>query len=297
MNYLARAQRDDTAELQAPVAMLIRQVAATVILPRFRQLRACDVTEKTPGEVVTVADRESEHMLTEGLMSILPDARVVGEEACASDPRLLVGLDKGLVWIVDPLDGTANFAAGREPFGIIIALAYDGVTIAAWLFNPVTDQMCYAALGAGATMSTVAGPSRWLLTTPARTRPIAALATQFMPEAMRNAVIEAASGSFELRPIPRCAAEHYPLLCRGENHVALFQRTLPWDHAAGALLLTEAGGYITRWDGSPYRFHDEGLGILAASSRELWDQAAYRLSDRCLSDVSTRPETHHIPEL
>ena len=247
---------------------------------------------------MTVADRESEHMLTEGLMSILPDARVVGEEACASDPRLLVGLDKGLVWIVDPLDGTANFAAGREPFGIIIALAYDGVTIAAWLFNPVTDQMCYAALGAGATMSTVAGPPRWLLTTPAQTRPIAALATQFMPEAMRNAVIEAASGSFDLRPIPRCAAKHYPLLRRGENHA----RAIPADVCHGIMQRARCSSLrpaVISPDGmaQPYRFHDEGLGILAASSRGLWEQAAYRLSDRCLSDVSARPETHHVAEL
>src|SRR5688572_28582162 len=125
---------------------------------------------------------------------------------------------------------------------------------------------------------------------PAIDRPIAALATQFMPEALRDAVRHAGANAFELRPIPRCTAEHSPRLCRGENHIALFQRTLPWDHAAGASLLTEAGGYVARWDGTPYHFHDSALGILAATSRELWDEAAEVL----LADGLLHSEGHHL---
>ncbi len=53
--------------------------------------------------------------------------------------------------------------------------------------------------------------------------------------------------------MPRCAAEQYPRLCLGQTDVAMFRRTLPWDHAPGALLFAEAGGHIARWDGSPYR--------------------------------------------
>src|SRR2546430_166787 len=95
-----------------------------------------------------------------------------------------------------------------------------------------------------------------------------------LPAEVREEIVQSAERSFELRPIPRCAAEHYPRLCLGENDVALFQRTLPWDHAAGALLLTEAGGHIARWDGRPYRFYDNDVGILAATSESLWHKAA-----------------------
>lgn len=288
MNYFARAQRDEIADLQADVGALIRHAARMAIMPRFGQLRASDVEEKAPGEIVTVADREAEVILTEGLKRILPGARVIGEEACASDPLLLERLDQGLVWIVDPLDGTANFAAGREPFGIIIALAHDGETVAAWLYHPVTDHMFFAGLGRGAFMTHAGGPANWLITPAADARPIAALATQFMPDALRNAVVEAAAVSFDLRPIPRCAAEHYPRLCRGENHLALFQRTLPWDHAAGALLFTEAGGYVARWNGAPYCFHDRGIGILAASSHELWKLGAHSLFQAGQPDADGR---------
>lgn len=273
MIKIARSARHELVDLEMEVGSLVRHAAMTAILPRFGQLRTCDVEEKTLGEVVTIADHEAERILTQGLETILPDARVIGEEACETDPSLLNGLDKGLVWIVDPLDGTANFAAGREPFGVIIALARDGVTTAAWLYNPMTDRMSFASAGRGAFIRDGRRASRRVETRANEGRPIAALATQFMAAPLREAVVGAATDAFELRPIPRCAAEHYPMLALGQNHIALFQRTLPWDHAAGALFLSEAGGRVSRWDGSPYAFHDRGLGIVAASTTALWTMA------------------------
>ena len=280
MNDLARSPRNEIVNLQMEVGELVRHAAMTAIMPRFGQLRACDVEEKTSGEVVTIADHEAEEILTEGLKKILPDVRVIGEEACELEASLMQGLDKGLVWIVDPLDGTANFAAGREPFGVIIALAQEGVTTAAWLYNPITDRMCFASLGRGAFIRNGRRATRRVVTRVNDARPIAALATQFMSATLRNAVVSAATDAFEIRPIPRCAAEHYPMLALCENHIAVFQRTLPWDHAAGALFLSEAGGRVSRWDGSPYAFHDGGLGIVAASSTSLWKSALETLNGK-----------------
>ena len=71
--------------------------------------------------------RESEALLATGLRAIDPHARVIGEEAYASDPTLLDDIGTGRLWLVDPLDGTNNFAAGRTPFGMIVALVEDGV--------------------------------------------------------------------------------------------------------------------------------------------------------------------------
>jgi fructose-1,6-bisphosphatase/inositol monophosphatase family enzyme len=260
--------------LTGDVEAILRRVAATAIMPHFRGLATGDFHDKTPGEVVTIADRNAEAMLEEQLGALLPESRVVGEEACAGDPALLTGLDRGLVWVVDPLDGTAHFAAGREPFGTMIALAADGETLMSWIYNPIRDAMFTAALGQGAYVAEADGRSRRLQVKEPDGLPIAGLATQFMSRELREATLARAANAFVLQPIPRCAAEHYPRLCRNENHVALFQRTLPWDHAAGALLFSEAGGYVARWDGSPFRYHDQGLGILAATNRQLWDRAA-----------------------
>jgi fructose-1,6-bisphosphatase/inositol monophosphatase family enzyme len=280
----------DWATLEIPVSNAIRRAADTAIMPCFRNLCASAVTEKSPGEVVTIADRKSEELLSQDLSAILSSARVVGEEACSANPQLLQGIDQRLVWIVDPLDGTANFAAGRETFGVIVALACDGVTQASWLYLPVANRMYVAALGRGAKVSEADGNTRKLHISQPAGRPIATLATQFMPEDLRVSVGDSARHHFELKQIPRCAAQHYPSLCEGEYHVALFQRTLPWDHAAGALLLSEAGGHVGRWNGGPYHYHDGGLGILATSSRPLWDQAEAVL----LADGRLAAEGHRL---
>lgn len=265
------------SDLEISVGEVIRDAAARAIMPRFRELAADMIFEKSPGEVVTIVDHESEELLSNGLSMILPSARVIAEESCSNDPNLLQEIDQGLVWIVDPLDGTANFAAGREPFGVIVGLACDGVMGAAWLYLPIHNRMFYASRGGGATVREADGSVRRLEVSEPVGRPVATLATQFMPAELRASVLESGGRDFELQPIPRCAAAHYPRLCKGSCHIALFQRTLPWDHAAGALLLTEAGGHVARWDGSPYRFFDDGFGVLAATSRHLWDQAANSL--------------------
>jgi fructose-1,6-bisphosphatase/inositol monophosphatase family enzyme len=259
-------------ELDCAVRSLIVKAVETAILPRFGQLHESDISEKTPGELVTVADRECEALLSAGLSRICPDARIVGEEACAADESLLEGLDDGRIWLVDPLDGTANFASGKGPFGVIIALADQGEIVAGWIYEPLLDRMCFAANGGGAYTS-VDGESAPVQAAPPRSTIIATLATQFMPAPIREAVTVAAS-EFELQPIPRCAAAHYPALAFGTYQLALFQRTLPWDHAAGALFLTEAGAHVARWNGDPYIFHDGGVGILAASDRETWERGA-----------------------
>lgn len=238
-------------------------------MPRFRNLRADEVAEKSRGEIVTVADHESEIYLHEGLELIDPGVRIIGEEACSHDPALMEELGHGRIWIIDPIDGTANFAAGRQPFGLIIALVEDGVTTAGWLYDPVSERVCHAVKGGGAFVGDEPVRTR----ARERERPVATLATQFMASAARERVHARTGEAFELVPIPRCAAEHYPRLAAGEYDVALFQRTLPWDHAAGALFLCEAGGRVTRWNGAPYRIDDGGIGLLAAASQAAWQRA------------------------
>jgi fructose-1,6-bisphosphatase/inositol monophosphatase family enzyme len=122
-------------ELHDPVVALMREVARDVIMPRYQNLRAEEISEKAVDDLVTIADKESEIRLAEGLASILPEAGIIGEEACAADPAILERAGDGLNWIIDPIDGTGNFAAGRPPFGIMIALADAGTTLAGWILD------------------------------------------------------------------------------------------------------------------------------------------------------------------
>lgn len=258
--------------LSRDVAALMRRVAAEVMLPRYRTLTAGEISEKSPGEIVTCVDREAELRLRDGLDHLVIGARVIGEEACAETPALLDCAGRGLVWLVDPLDGTANFARGDGPFGMMIALVADGDPVASWMLDPVSGRLCHAERGLGAWID-----GRPAHVAPSVGRPVVALATQFMAPHERTRVARAAA-RFAQEPIPRCAAESYPRLVTGRNQLALFQRILPWDHAAGVLFLSEAGGRATHWDGSPYRVGSSQAGLLAAASGPVWDLAVKALS-------------------
>jgi fructose-1,6-bisphosphatase/inositol monophosphatase family enzyme len=256
--------------LSPAVETLMRDVAARIVMPRYQMLEAHEVDEKSPGDLVTIADKESEDALNTGLAKILPEARMVGEEACAADPSLLSGLDRGTAWIIDPIDGTSNFAAGRPHFALMIALVDAGAAIAGWIFDPLRNRMCHAAAGYGAYID----GTRITAKSSGEEHPIAAISTRFMSDDVRDAMLKQTQGRLRLVDVPLCAGEQYPRIALGENDLSIFERTLPWDHVPGALFLNEAGGRVTRMDGTPYQFWDGRTGLLGAASPQLWDEAA-----------------------
>jgi fructose-1,6-bisphosphatase/inositol monophosphatase family enzyme len=266
------------AALTDGVHALMREATERAILPRWRQLAAHEIESKpsrgTLPDVVTVADHEAEAILGEGLAKLEPAAQIVGEEACEADPSVFDRLGGELCWIVDPLDGTNNFAAGKPPFGIIVALAARGSTVGAWILDCLSGRLCHAVAGAGAFIDGRPVAARETGARP----PIAANSLIYMEPRRRQAVRRAIAPHYTLVDIPRCAAEQYPRLVLGENDVAIFERTLPWDHAAGALFVNEAGGKVARPDGSAYRVDDHARpGLIGAASERLWEDLATRL--------------------
>jgi len=133
------------------VSRLIVEAAAEEIMPRYTKLAAGDVREKGPGDLVTVADEAMEHRLTALLQDLLPGSAVVGEEAAARDGAVLrrLATDEP-VWIIDPVDGTSNFAQAKGDFGVMVALVVGGRGVAGWIYDPVGGRMATAELGAGA---------------------------------------------------------------------------------------------------------------------------------------------------
>jgi fructose-1,6-bisphosphatase/inositol monophosphatase family enzyme len=120
------------------VALLLQEVGAECTQPRFAALRDGEVRFKAPGEVVTIADEEAEKILSRRLGEIRPKAVVIGEEAFSAHPRLASELSNELVWLVDPLDGTANFVAGSTDWAMMVALVEGGLTCAAWIWRPAS---------------------------------------------------------------------------------------------------------------------------------------------------------------
>jgi len=264
------------ATLDDAVHALMRDVSERAILPHYQRLSADQIEAKAADDLVTVADKLSEEMLAEGLAKILPDLAIVGEEAAHADPSIMDRLS-GDCWIVDPVDGTNNFAAGKPPFGIILAMASAGETLAGWIYDPLTGRFCRARKGQGAFI----GEERITARGTGEEPPVAAISLLFMDPAQREAMRTHIAPHYRLVDIPRCAAEQYPRLALGENDIAIVERTLPWDHAAGVLFLNEAGGKAARPDGSPYRVDQHGVtGLICAAGAELWEGMAERLTAR-----------------
>ncbi|MCP9223459.1 inositol monophosphatase [Erythrobacter sp. LQ02-29] len=259
--------------LDREILALVRRATEEVILPHYRNLGEAQVEEKAPNDLVTAADRESEALLAEGLAKLNPGIAIVGEEAADADPGVMDRL-AGPCWIIDPIDGTNNFANGRAPFGILIALAEDGIAQSGWIYDCLTGRFCAAHRGKGAF---VGGDPIQARTTD-ETPPVAAISTVFLDISEREAIREHIAPHYRMVDIPRCAAEQYPRLALGENDVSVFNRALPWDHAAGALWLNEAGGMVARPDGAPYRVDEwERTGLIGAATPALWEELTERL--------------------
>lgn len=111
---------------------LLAVVAVQEIMPRFRQLGTGDIKQKTSAlDLVTEADTSAERVITARLRERYPDAFVLGEEACELDASLLGKLkDAPLAFIIDPVDGTYNFATGVPLFGVMLAVVVNGETVA-----------------------------------------------------------------------------------------------------------------------------------------------------------------------
>ena len=259
--------------LDTELRALMVRVTETAILPRYQSLAAGEVEEKASDDLVTIADREAEDMLTEALAKFDPLLPVVGEEAAHADPAVLDAL-AGDCWIVDPLDGTNNFARSKPPFGIIVARARCGVAEGGWIYDCLTGRFCHAHAGGGAFLDGEFVKARPTGKQP----PVAAISLVFLDPTRRAAVKRHIAPHYALTDIPRCAAEQYPRLALGENDVSIFERTLAWDHAAGTLWLNEAGGKVARPNGDPYRVDEAGrTGLIGAASPALWDALAERM--------------------
>jgi fructose-1,6-bisphosphatase/inositol monophosphatase family enzyme len=244
---------EPTLDIDA-VTRLIIQVARDIVTPKFRALRGDEIERKpTVGnveDIVTVVDRNVEARLAGGLRDLLPSSRVIGEEAAHADPALLALVDADEpVWIVDPLDGTSNFASGSDGFGIMVSLAARGHTRAAWVHLPVRDEFFVAEAGSGTYLN-----GQRLRVPPAdETRvPRGTFFVRYMPDSLRESVSACAAGRFVHVPHAGAAAVEYTEVLRGRKEFAVYYRLLPWDHGAPALVLTEGGGSVEHLNGTPY---------------------------------------------
>jgi fructose-1,6-bisphosphatase/inositol monophosphatase family enzyme len=260
------------------VISIIREVAAAEIMPRFRNLGADDVAAKgSPSDLVTTADIEAERRLSAALMRLRPGSAVIGEEAAEHDPTVFAAFaGTSPVWLVDPVDGTRNFAHDKPCFAVIVAYCLGGETVAGWIHDPVADATVWAARGGGAWIEDAAGE-----------RPIRAAAPRDLERMTgslgwrlaRRIKAQRESGLTMPGRIVRygCVGREYMDLAGGALDFALYTRLKPWDHAAGVLIHREAGGFSRITDDlTPYR---PAPGIQQTTLLLAPDEAAWQALD------------------
>ncbi len=264
--------RFSQAELSTVVEIL-REVARVEIMPRFRGLVPNRTRQKSSRQdLVTDADEVAEAAITAALLRAFPGAAVVGEEATAADPSLLDRLgEPDLAFVIDPIDGTKNFASGLPLFGVMAAVLRRGEVVAGAILDPVEDDCALALRGEGAWIERADGRRHDLAVGPAPAlADMAGLVSwTFFPGPERERV-PARFPRVANASDYRCAAHQYRLLCGGFYDFALYSKLMPWDHAAGWLLHKEAGGYAACLDGTPYRPTRHDGGLLCAPDRDSW---------------------------
>lgn len=247
---------------------LMVDVAAEVITPRFRALADHQVTEKNPGDLVTIADHESETLITDALRSAYPDAVILGEEAQAHDPALLgrfAAADHAFT--VDPVDGTKNFVHGSPDHAVMVGELRAGVVVRGWIWQPQHRAAYVAERGGGA----------WL-----NDEPLGWTAPEGAPvrTARRRWVGNRLDGFGQLALTWACCGVDYPQLIRGRARAIVYHHAKPWDHVPGSLLVSEAGGHLGFVDGSDYDPCTVGPGVVAAPDRTTYDAVVTGLAER-----------------
>ncbi|AXE23765.1 inositol monophosphatase [Streptomyces globosus] len=230
----------------------VRKAAAAEIMPRFRQLADHEVDEKSgPHDLVTVADRKAEEHLTAALTRLLPGSAVVGEEAVHADPTVYGALrGDAPVWIVDPVDGTRQFVSGDPAFCTLVALAHRGEILASWTFAPALDEMATAVRGQGAHL----GCERLACGSPepgAELR-VAIAHPLYTTDRDKRILSRLDVPGVAARPCGSAGLE-YLKVARGQVDALAFTWPSAWDHAAGLLLVDEAGGAQSTVAGVPFR--------------------------------------------
>lgn len=236
--------------LLADVEDTIRSVVAAEVVPRWRRLSEGDIAQKTgPYDLVTTADRLAEERLTERLTALLPGSVVVGEEAVGADPSVLDRLHgEEPVWVIDPVDGTAAFVRGEDGFATLVALVRGGEPLASWTYAPRLGLFATARRGRGAHLDG----------RPLRTRgpvePIALWTSNPVYRTAREREVLTRLEAAGARCAPcTCAGLAYLDVARGKTDGVAFFWESPWDHAAGLLLVQEAGGASLTAADEPFR--------------------------------------------
>lgn len=258
-----------------PIAVEASRRGAREVLRYWRHLEASQVTEKARNDLVTEADRGSETAILSFLAEADPGCSILAEESG------LTGIETADtdLWIVDPLDGTTNFVHGFPHFAVSVAVARGGALLAGAIYDPVKEDLFTAVAGGGASWN---GRPCSVSSRPALEGAFLATGFPFRAHRLLDPYLAIFRDVFlRSKAIRRAGAAALDLAYTAAGLFdGFFEFQLsPWDIAAGALMVLEAGGIVTDMEGGgqflksgdllcgPPGVHRELLGVVASHSR------------------------------
>ena len=270
-------ERDVKEDDLSRLCTVLQEVMEEEALSRFGRIDGAEVVTKSSAEdLVTVADQAVEARIGAWLRETYPEALIVGEETAEEDPSLLDQIGSAaLSFIIDPIDGTWNYANGVPLFGAILAVCRKGEPVGGLLLDPVRGHAILATKGAGLRAWTTNG-------TTALAKPHGAnchslngfLPMMLLPRASRPALAAAMVDLGRVQSL-RCSCHEYRLFAQGlADFVVTGLAAKPWDHAVGALVARERDGVARFLDGAPYSAARTTGPLIIARDDETWERVA-----------------------
>lgn len=252
---------------------LLINVNKKIILRYHKNLKSEDISTKTSNDdFVSIADKKSEEIISKQLKGFLDVSDILGEETAFLDKQYDKYLDKSLLWVVDPIDGTKNYINGKENFCSMISLVSYMLPIATFVYYPLKNIFVYAFKNYGAFLVDTNNKisTRLSIKQSNILKIIGSGGTKGIPENYRQSILHNLKTSTDRLFIGSAGIETI-MLAKNEIQFIFHGRVTPWDHAPMDLITKEAGGCVyMATNKSEFNIKSKG-SILAASNVQTWN--------------------------
>lgn len=240
-------------------AKALAQNGGAILKKNFGKLSQSQIELKGPHDFVTAVDKKVEQLYAETIRKTYPEHGIIGEEGTSENP------DQEFVWVLDPLDGTKNYAFETPFFCTTICLLQNKTPVISVIYEPITDNLYSASRGGGAFKNNK-------MIHVSETKDLHASMLLYCHAADPDAIREAEHYVTELKIASRDASRlrsagcEMALVAKGACEAYLMNKLPLWDLAAGALLVREAGGKATNFSGKNWKPGDPNILVSNGTS-------------------------------
>tara|TARA_B100001123_G_C14972113_1_gene892071 strand:- start:1 stop:801 length:801 start_codon:yes stop_codon:yes gene_type:complete len=240
-------------------------ISKDIILPKYQNLKEEDIRYKNGSDIVTCADIEAEKELKKNLLKLIPLSNFIGEEEFNENKKILnFYQEESYCWTVDPIDGTSNFAKGKDKFAIMIALTFKEKIIYSWIYKPLDNVMCKAIYNGGAFIDNNKIQTKSINTLKDA---VGSISNKYWDENDWEK-IKLIKNEFAEIISYRCIGYEYVDIAIGKRNFAILSKLSPWDHIPGILFVREAGGSDIDFNNQQYDFTSKNKNLIVGNSKE-----------------------------